>query len=85
MGDIDVTRIDGEAAGRIDVKRFHLPGIKTKSTCEHCGVESIKDMDVEYLSYPVINRPFDLGFYCGYCDHEWAERVRLRISLELAK
>ena len=66
----------------LDVKRFYMPGIVLKSKCPKCGASCEIDLSQEYLSYPTVNKPFDHLIYCDECDHEWEERLILKIKLE---
>lgn len=66
-------------------KRTYLP-ILIKSTCPKCGqpVEMNLSDNSSYLSYPTINKPFDLKFYhqcLASQSTEWSYRVILRVSL----
>ena len=68
-----------------DVKRFRWGGKLTRA-CPKCGTRRTLDgMRDDYLSYPTANEPFDLGFYCHECDHEWSVRVVLHVHLEAVK
>lgn len=68
--------------GEIDCKRFYLDGLDLEITCPNCG--DISDWD-DYLSYPNTNIPIDFNCYCGECDHEWVEKVKLNLSFEVVK
>lgn len=73
----------------IDVKRFYFPA-RFIETCPECGKEVVKDGDGDYLSYPKLNEPFDVNFYCHSIDeatdkdieHEFTRRVVMRLSFE---
>lgn len=70
----------------IQDKRFYSPFI-VKSKCSKCGGEIVRDMSEDCIGYPVVNKPFELYFDChrDECgDHEWTERVILRVRLEAA-
>lgn len=72
----------------IDVKRFHLPGIRVTAKCPECGQESEEDFGDNYLSYPNAGEPFRHHFYCegpeGKDDHEFFVDLILKVSVELA-
>lgn len=78
-------RIEGVTRGKIDVKRFYLPGIVAISNCPKCGKEHRQDLAKQYLCYPKAGQPTEIHFYCGDCtgndDTEWNEAVLLKIEL----
>lgn len=76
-----MVRIEGKLNGEIDVKRFYLEGIKMTSKCPKCGKEAIFDGDSDYLSYPKANEIDTVCFYCGNCDDDWLEKIKLKISI----
>lgn len=65
-------------------KRTHLP-IKVHDDCPQCGQKNTIDLTDQYLSYPIPGKPYDLGFYCDNCEHEWQIKVRLKVALELVE
>ncbi len=68
-----------------DGKRFRMPGTVISGDCPKCGAAYKCGLAGDhYLSYPVTNKPFDQGCYCGTCEHEWKVRLILRVSLEIA-
>lgn len=77
--------IRGDPTGEtIDVKRFYLPGVVLTAQCPACGASCEKDYGgCDYLSFPVMGSPFDLGLYCRSCDHEWSVPAKLTVRLEL--
>ena len=87
-----MNRIEGSVKGeKIDVKRFYLPGIVVHSECPVCNSHKWMQLDVAYLSYPVVGSPEAIHFYCEsemegpkkYCDAEWTVEVILDISVRL--
>lgn len=74
-------QIKGKAEGRVDCKRFYLPGITVSDDCPNCGKTVINDMDNEYFAYPRIGKPIPLHFWCG-CDEEWDVMVTLEVALK---
>lgn len=75
-------RITGMMDGKVEVKRFYLPGIDIITTCPNCGYEH--EWEGDYLSYPDAGIPIDLPCCCLSCEHEWDERVILTIELKPA-
>lgn len=81
---------DEEISVEIEVKRFYIPGVTVYSTCPNCMKEHKFDFDNEYISYPVVNAPEKVHFYCTDCDEagedvfEWTEELILRMTLESA-
>lgn len=67
----------------MDIKRLYLPEFTLESACTECGRMIVKDFEDEYLSYPPMNKPFDMIFWCGGdgCGHEHIRKVRLGVSL----
>lgn len=76
-----MVRVEGNLNGEIDVKRFYLEGIKIISNCPKCGKEAVFDGDSDYLSYPKANEVDTVCFYCGSCDDDWLEEIKLKISI----
>lgn len=77
---------DGEdGVVEIGVKRFHLP-FTLVAKCPTCGEEITHDLDNHYLSYPAANTRTKVTFwhYTSDEDHEWTERIILRLSVEAA-
>lgn len=72
----------------VNAKRLFLPGIVVKSTCPGCGRENVVDLGDDYLSYPVLNGPDVVHFYCccsehgGESDTEWNEPIVVRVTVE---
>ena len=81
-----VSRIVGEAAGEIDVKRLFLPGVFYKGECPACKAEVTRNYGKEdYLSYPVAGENFVETIYCRECDHEFCETLRLDVTLSVVE
>ena len=66
----------------ISVKRFYLP-ITLIRKCPNCGYSCKKDLRIDYLSYPTINKKEHIYFYCNDCGHEFNINATLKISLEI--
>ena len=83
---MEITRIPGSLALATNVKRMHVPYTVT-STCPQCGVEDTRDFSIDYLSYPVLDKPAKVYFYhdAGDTDHNWEGFVILRLTLEVAE
>lgn len=64
----------------VDVKRLYLP-FEVKDTCPECGEIATHDMMDNYMSYPILGKPHNLGGYCEGCSHEWRRQVVLDVSL----
>ena len=79
-------RVVGEADGELEVKRLGIPGVRLEVKCPKCGHAWTEELDGSkgILSNPQVGSPTDIHLYCGACDYEWAVRVLLRMSLELA-
>lgn len=80
-------KIVGKLAGKMECKRFLLNGVKVLFKCPECGCAGYDCGEPEgysYLSYPKMNKPMDYDFYCDECEHEWSERVILKVKLEKA-
>ena len=66
----------------IDVKRFYTP-VEISDECPECGVTNeSSNTDNNYFSHPYVNRPERVLFYCEECEHEWENKVILRITIE---
>ena len=63
----------------IDTKRFYIP-FTVEVKCK-CGHVITRDLSCQYLDYPVLGRPFDMNFWCVECDHEFSEKVELKVDL----
>lgn len=84
-------RIVGHVKGRIEDKRFRLPGLTVFDDCPKCQKprrlechRSITWGESDYLSHTEIGAPLSLIFYCEDCDHNWSRKVVLRVTLEEA-
>ena len=64
----------------IEVKRFYIP-FSVETNCPRCNTVQTQNLEVDYLSYPTVGNPIDLDFYCGACEHEFSEKVKLEINL----
>ena len=62
------------APSEIDSKRFYAP-LRFIETCPECGREVVKDCEDDYLSYPKLNEPTKIHFYCSYVDEETDQDV----------
>jgi hypothetical protein len=73
---------------KLDVKRLYIPGTVITDACPSCGVEKRVDLGNHPLSFPNINAPSDIYFYCGACDeadrrpYEWTRQIIIRFSIE---
>jgi len=52
----------------INVKRFYIDGVVLKEICPECGKILTTNLEEQYLSYPVIEMPEEIAFYCDDCD-----------------
>lgn len=68
----------------VEVKRFYLPAVLT-CDCPACGVPAVCDMENDYLSYPMANKPFDQGLCCRECEHEWNVSLTLTVRVEVSR
>ena len=68
-------------------KRFYPP-FKITDDCPTCGKEAeVCNNRDAYLSYPWINKPEEITFYCGDCEDadrppEWSKFIMIRITAE---
>jgi hypothetical protein len=77
-------KIEGEAKGPLDVKRFYIPGVKLVGPCGKCGKELVTDFgDGNYLSYPSVGEIIRIGLCCFDCGWEGEVGATLNISLTL--
>jgi len=65
----------------LGVKRFYLPIVITKE-CKSCNKPMHIDLESNYLFYPIVNKPYEVGFYCEECDEEYMIPIILRISVD---
>lgn len=70
----------------IEVKRFYTP-FTLYDNCPKCGSESTSLATGDYLSYPVVNGPERINFYCGKpidsksdCDTEWSKWICITLT-----
>jgi len=73
--------IMGKISGKIDVKRFYMPGLLIRDDCPSCGASEMKDMSHQYVSYPNIGAKILFGFYCDECEHEWEKNIIINITV----
>ena len=73
-------KIINQPSGILEVKRLYLDELEMFIICPNCGHERKWD---NYFYYPEINTPINIHFYCSECEHEWEEKVILKINLEL--
>jgi hypothetical protein len=67
---------------QLQAKRLTLPFV-VRSACPECGKKHKQDLSVDGLSYAALDKPFDFGFCCDKCDHEWKVPLQLQITLSL--
>lgn len=74
----------------LELKRCYLP-IIFRAKCPVCGKECVKDCNSDYLSYPWINTPTKVNFYCVSIvddkdiEHEFSINVILKITAEVCR
>ena len=68
----------------IEDKRFYVPGATMEGKCPGCGAAYKHDFGEDYFAYPSVNEPIEVYCACGKCEHEWDERIILRVTLEMA-
>ena len=68
----------------VEEKRFYVPGSVMKGKCPKCGAAYKHDFGEDYFAYPSVNEPIEVHCTCGKCEHEWDERVVLRVTVEMA-
>lgn len=77
------TKIEnGTEPWTIEEKRFYFPTV-CKHVCSQCGEEVTVDFANDYLSYPEMNSPIGVNFYCSN-DHMEIVFFLLKIELRLA-
>lgn len=66
-------------------KRCYVPGYVLHSQCPKCGESATRDLGSNYLSYPTVGKPYDVGFCCRVeeCQEEWDVCVIVTLSVEL--
>lgn len=72
----------------LNIKRFYLPGLVITATCPGCSRTLEWNGDIQYLSFPLVNEPFDERMYCEDCEEADREsnpvvRLILRVGLEV--
>jgi len=74
-----IKRLSGSC--EVDAKRLYLP-FEVKDACPKCGTVCVRDlMNGDYMSYPVLGKPENLGGYCYNCSYEWEMKAVLDVSL----
>lgn len=71
-------KIQGKITGELEIKRFCMDGLVIQKECPKCGHTEEYD---QYLSYPVINKQFEMDLYCDECEHEWTLSAKLEMNL----
>ena len=74
-------KIEGTMKGRIDCKRFYMPGITFIQNCPQCGKTIKEDMRDMYLSYAVVGKPFIYDMWCSDCDTNWEEELFIELNI----
>ena len=64
--------VQGVPSGRMDEKRFYLPGVSVTSTCPICRRACKVDLGHDAMNYPKMNEQSYIYFYCDK-DHDEAE------------
>ena len=65
----------------LNIKRFRINELLEKQTCPVCGcLRCLTETPI--LSYPIVNKPNLISFYCHECDHEWEEMYIIKLTLE---
>jgi hypothetical protein len=67
----------------IDEKRFSIRGATLKCNCPNCQKPFVRDFGTQYISYPKVNTPIDVGLYCPECEHEWTVKMQINVTLSL--
>jgi hypothetical protein len=62
----------------LDIKRLYMPE-PIMADCPDCNHPVIMD----YLSYPTVNCPFEIDFYCGNCEKEFVKTGVLTLKLDI--
>ena len=72
-------KITGQITDSLDDKRCYLP-LVIKTKCQTCKEELVRDFNDDYLSYPDLSKPVEVGFYCENCESEYYFNVDLKIT-----
>lgn len=67
-----------KAKRKVDDKRFYH-GHKITDECPRCKRTA---QFHDYLSYPLIDEPICIYFYCEHCNFEWTGQIKLTINIE---
>ncbi len=67
----------------LDIKRFRIPGLKINAECPNCKEMIEQDIGFkDYFDYTEIKQPTERHFYCHKCEHEWDEKIILKVGVE---
>lgn len=64
----DQYQIHGVPSGEIGMKRFHIPGLKVKGICIHCGKNIDTELDGDSISYPRFDEEYHYPLVCPHCN-----------------
>ena len=78
-------KIEGVCNGIELDKRFYLPGVVLSDECPKCKEIVEKDLGDDYLSYPVVGKPYTIDLYCEPCDHYWVGKVLVEVTIKVAQ
>jgi hypothetical protein len=73
-----------DVAFELDIKRFYAP-FTISDECPKCSAKAERNLEKDYLSYPVVGNPEEVSFCCDACSHEWSRSVVLGLTLKEAK
>lgn len=65
----------------LGVKRFYLP-VEIQAECPCCCSEISRDLEDDYLSYPVANVKEPVTFYCEDCNEDFTENIIVKVTVE---
>lgn len=73
----------GDLGEELDIKRFYIPGVILEVDCPQCGQTLQQDLEHDYLSFPSLDKPETVYFYCDECGLEEIEgQIVLHLSIE---
>lgn len=75
---MEIRKLKGFAS--IDVKRWYSPYLLI-SKCAQCGHRNELDLTDDYLSYPSIDEPHEVYFFCDKCEHEYEEKIVIKMEI----
>ena len=78
------TKITGNMAGELDIKRFVMPGVIIESKCSKCNEIEVVDLEEREFRYPKVNEVFYYEFDCKKCKHTWNDAFFLKVELHVA-